>query len=81
MSNVNTGISIRADILQGLDDWADEEYRSRNSLIQQVLADAVRRRRAEQQRRDEIRRVVRGLGGEPASLPVGVSADADLGDD
>jgi hypothetical protein len=59
MSNVNTGISIHEDILQGLDDWADEEFRSRNSLIQQILAQAVRHRMA-------VRKVAAKLGTERA---------------
>jgi hypothetical protein len=48
MSAINTGIAIDENVLNALDQWANEEYRSRNNLIQLLLAQAVRRREAAQ---------------------------------
>ena len=41
MSAINTGIAIDESILTALDRWANEEYRSRNNLIQLLLTQAV----------------------------------------
>lgn len=48
MSAINTGIAIDESILTALDRWANEEYRSRNNLIQLLLTQAVQRREAAQ---------------------------------
>ena len=44
MPNVNTGIALNKNLLTALDQWAATEYRSRNSLIQLLLTQAVQRR-------------------------------------
>ena len=48
MALTNTGIAIDENVLNALDRWAEEEYRSRNNLIQLLLAQAVHRREAVQ---------------------------------
>lgn len=48
MSTINTGLAIDENVLTALDRWANEEYRSRNNLIQLLLTQAVQRREAAQ---------------------------------
>ncbi len=48
MGTINTGLAIDENVLIALDRWANEEYRSRNNLIQLLLTQAVQRREAAQ---------------------------------
>lgn len=45
MNRVNTGLVIDRHVMEELDAWAKAEFRSRNSLINQILAQAVRNKR------------------------------------
>lgn len=67
----STGLVIDASLLQDLSDWAAEERRSRNSLMDMILSRAVEQRKAVKQVADALQR---------APLPVGAfpNADADL---
>ena len=68
----STGLVLDASLLQDLSDWAAEDRRSRNSLIDMILARAVEQRKA-------VRKVADALQRGP--LPSGTfpHADADLG--
>lgn len=68
---MSTGLVLDTSLLQELSDWAAEDRRSRNSLIDMILARAVEQRKA-------VRQVAQALQRGP--LPAGAfpNADADL---
>lgn len=68
---MSTGLVLDTSLLQELSDWAAEDRRSRNSLIDMILSRAVEQRKA-------VRQVAQALQRGP--LPAGAfpNADADL---
>lgn len=56
MATVNTGITVDGNILAALDQWATDEFRSRNNLIQMILTQAVQRKQAAQQIKATLKR-------------------------
>jgi len=67
----STGLVIDASLLQDLSDWAAEERRSRNSLMDMILSRAVEQRKA-------VRQVAEGLQRGPLPAAAFPNADADL---
>ena len=65
-------ISVYTDqmTVEELDAWAEAESRSRNNLIQVIIMEAIKRRKA-------ARQVAEGLALGPLPVPMDVCADAD----
>ncbi len=68
---VSTGLVIDRSLMQDLNDWAAEERRSRNSLLDMILARAVEQRKA-------VRQVAEALQRGPLPVDAFPHADADL---
>ncbi len=65
---VHTGIAIDESTMEALSRWAEEDRRSRNSLIDLILVKAVEQRKA-------VRQVAQALQRGP--LPAGAFPNAD----